>query len=134
MKISVHLLRSPWVNVQSWDVSARLKTISSQFFGLVYFCHKFSKKFQISKLIREKTGGLNRSQKKWSWRFNVFNSQVQPFKTSSPGQFQSVTNPKRFYKERTQKNSAKYHDKDCMHHRTPISFLRGKVNYWLIST
>ena len=22
-----------------------------------------------------------------------------------------------------------YHDKDCMHHRTPISFLKGKINY-----
>ena len=91
---------------------------------------------KISKLIlkiREKTGGSNKSKKKWPWRFKVFNSQVQLFfKTSSPGLLKSVTNPKSSDLTKEELKNQCYHDKDCMHHRTTILFLKGKINYVLI--
>ena len=73
-----------------------------------------------------------KSQKKWSWRFHVFNSLVQLFfKTSSPGLFKSVTNPKSSGLTKKELKKQCYHDKDSKHHRTPISFLKGKIDFHL---
>ena len=100
----------------------------------IYCGYPFQKISKLGLKIREKTRGLNKSRKKWSWRFNVFNSQVQLFfKNSSPGLFKSVTNPKSSGLTKKELKKQCYHDKDSKHHRTPISFLKGKINYRLIS-